>query len=70
VLIQAAWNGYAVRSVSHVSPAIDFWHSTEVKAPPTGINLAKEMLAKAGYTVEGGKLRYPAGKKEALQPPG
>jgi peptide/nickel transport system substrate-binding protein len=70
VLIQAAWNGYAVRSVSHVSPAINFWHSTDVKAPATGINVAKEMLEKAGYKVEGGRLRYPAGKKEALQPPG
>jgi peptide/nickel transport system substrate-binding protein len=70
VLIQAAWNGYAVPSVSHVSPAIDFWHSADVKAPPTGISLAKEMLAKAGYVVEGGKLRYPAGKKETLLPPG
>jgi peptide/nickel transport system substrate-binding protein len=70
VLIQAAWNGYAVPSVSHVSPAIDFWHSTDVKAPATGIAIAKAMLEKAGYKVEGGRLRYPDGKKETLQPPG
>ncbi len=70
ILVQAAWSGYAVPSVSHVSPAIDFWYAADVKAPPTGINLAKEMLQKAGYVVEGGRLRYPAGKKEALQPPG
>jgi len=70
ILVQAAWSGYAVPSVSHVSPAIDFWYAADVKAPPTGINLAKEMLHKAGYVVEGGRLRYPAGKKEALQPPG
>ncbi|MFY8038666.1 MAG: ABC transporter substrate-binding protein [Bosea sp. (in: a-proteobacteria)] len=70
VLIQAAWNGYAVESVTHVSPAIDFWHSTDVKAPATGIALAKSILEKAGYKVEGGRLRYPPGKKETLQPPG
>jgi peptide/nickel transport system substrate-binding protein len=70
VLIQAAWNGYAVASVSHVSPAIDFWHAADLKAPPTGINIAREMLQKAGYVVEGGKLRYPAGRQETLQPPG
>ncbi|MBL8589917.1 MAG: twin-arginine translocation pathway signal protein [Methylobacteriaceae bacterium] len=70
VIVQAAWNGYAVRSVSHVSPAIEFWHARDVKAPPTGLDVAKSILDKAGYKVEGGKLRYPAGKKEALQPPG
>jgi peptide/nickel transport system substrate-binding protein len=70
VLIQAAWNGYAVRSVSHVSPAINFWHSPDVKPGASGINVAKEMLEKAGYKIEGGRLRYPAGKKESLQPPG
>lgn len=69
VIVAAAWNGYAVRSVSHVSPAIPFWNAPDLKAPPTGIALAKEMLEKAGYKVEGGKLRYPAGKKETLQPP-
>ncbi|MGL4243001.1 MAG: ABC transporter substrate-binding protein, partial [Beijerinckiaceae bacterium] len=30
VIVQAAWNGYAVRSVSHISPAIGFWHSPDV----------------------------------------
>ncbi len=59
VLVQAAWNGYAVRSVSHISPAIGFWHSPDVKPGPTGIAVAREMLQKAGYRVEGGRLRYP-----------
>jgi peptide/nickel transport system substrate-binding protein len=70
VIVQAAWNGYAVRSVSHVSPAIEFWHSKDVKPAPTGLDVAKSILDKAGYKVEGGKLRYPAGKKETMQPPG
>jgi peptide/nickel transport system substrate-binding protein len=70
VIVQAAWNGYAVRSVSHISPAIGFWHSPDVKPGPSGLQVAREMLQQAGYRVEGGKLRYPAGGKETLQPPG
>lgn len=69
VLVAAAWNGYAVRSVSHISPAIGFWHSPEVKPAPGGIAAARAMLEQAGYKVEGGRLRYPAGGKETLQPP-
>jgi peptide/nickel transport system substrate-binding protein len=69
VIAQAAWNGYAVPSVSHISPAIAFWHAKDVVAPPVGIAVAKDILAKAGYTVVGGRLRYPAGGKETLQPP-
>ncbi len=59
-----------MRSVSHISPAIGFWHSPDVKPGPSGIAVAREMLQKAGYRVEGGRLRYPAGGKETLQPPG
>ena len=70
VLISAAWNGYAVRSVSHVSPAIGFWYSPDVKPVSGGIAAARKMLEEAGYKVEGGKLYYPAGVKETLQPPG
>lgn len=70
VLVSAAWNGYAVRSVSHVSPAIGFWHSPDVKPAAGGIAAARTMLEQAGYKVEGGRLRYPAGVKETLQPPG
>jgi peptide/nickel transport system substrate-binding protein len=69
VIVQAAWNGFAVPSVSHVSPAIEFWHSKDVKAPPTGLAVARDLLTKAGYTVVGGRLRYPAGRTETLQPP-
>lgn len=69
VIVNAAWNGYAVQSVSHVSPAIEFWHAAEVKPAPGGIAAAKAILEKAGYKVEGGRLRYPNGGKEALQPP-
>ena len=67
VLVQAAWNGFAVPSVSHVSPALPAWHASDIKAPPTGINVAKDLLQKAGYGIVGGKLHYPAGVKENLK---
>lgn len=69
-MVQAAWNGFAVSANSHVSPALKFWHSSAVDNPKTGVALAKEVLQKAGYRLEGGKLLYPAGKQETLQPGG
>lgn len=68
-IVNAAWNGYAVPSHSHVSPAISFWHASDVRPAATGLAAAREMLQKAGYTIVNGRLTYPAGKKETLQPP-
>ena len=67
VMVQAAWNGYAVASNSHVSPALSYWHDNEITKMRTGLPLAKEILDKAGYKVVGGKLSYPAGVKENLK---
>jgi peptide/nickel transport system substrate-binding protein len=68
VLVQAAWNGFAVPSTSHVSPALPYWYAEDVKMPATGVAAAKDMLQKAGFTVVGGKLHYPPGVKETLKP--
>lgn len=68
MLVQAAWNGYAVPSNSHVSPALGYWHEPEVMKIKMGLPVAKEMLEKAGYRLVGGKLSYPAGVKETLPP--
>lgn len=68
VMVQAAWNGYAVAANSQISSALKFWHDTSVDAPKAGLAVAKEMLEKAGYKVVDGKLHYPAGVKESLQP--
>jgi peptide/nickel transport system substrate-binding protein len=67
VLVQAAWNGFAVPSTSHVSPALPFWYAEDVK-PATGVNVARDMLRKAGYVTVGNRLHYPAGVKETLKP--
>ncbi|MBM3568092.1 MAG: twin-arginine translocation pathway signal protein [Alphaproteobacteria bacterium] len=68
VMVQAAWNGYAVTANSHVSPALKFWHSSAVDNPKTGVPQAREILAQAGYRTVDGKLHYPAGRKEDLKP--
>ena len=68
VMVQAAWNGYAVPANSQVSPALKYWYEPEVDKIKTGVAVAKEMLEKAGYKLVGGRLHYPDGVKETLQP--
>ena len=67
VMVQAAWNGYAVAANSQVSPALKFWYDTDTTKIRTGLPVAKDILDKAGYKVVGGKLSYPAGVKETLK---
>ena len=62
---KAAYNGFAVTANSVVSPALSFWHKDGIEGElPEGMDLAKSILADAGYTVEDGRLHYPAGKTE------
>ncbi|MCP8940379.1 ABC transporter substrate-binding protein [Alsobacter sp. SYSU M60028] len=66
LMAQAAWNGFAVPASSMISPALPFWHTGT--PPKASIDEAKSILKKAGYELVGGKLHYPNGKKETLQP--
>lgn len=68
IMVQAAWNGFAVAANSHVSPALRAWHSAEVDNPPSGLQVARQILEQAGYRLVSGRLHYPAGTREALQP--
>jgi len=68
VLVQAAWNGFAVPSTSHVSPALPFWYAADVKASAGGVAAARDALKQAGYVAVGSRLHYPAGMKESLKP--
>ena len=68
VLVHAAWNGFAVPSTSHVSPALPFWYAADLKPPASGVPAAREMLKSAGFAIVGNRLHYPAGVKEALKP--
>ncbi len=68
VMVQAAWNGYAVKANSHISPALKHWHEPAVNEMKTGMQLAKDLLEKSGYRVVVGRLHYPAGVKETLTP--
>jgi peptide/nickel transport system substrate-binding protein len=60
----AAWNGFGRPANSHVSPALPFWYDAATEALPQGMDLAKSILAEAGYTVIDGRLHYPAGVVE------
>ena len=66
LLVQAAYNGFAVAAGSCVSTALPFWHSQESLVANGDLNAAKKILEDAGYTLDGGALRYPAGKRETL----
>ena len=66
VMVQAAWNGYAVAANSPVSPALKFWHQPDIEKMNTGLQRAKDMLQQSGYRVVGNRLHYPEGVKETL----
>ena len=67
LIVGAAFRGNAVKSNSVVSPALGFWHNAEtVEGMETGLEEAQAMLEEAGYTLDGGALRYPEGVSETL----
>lgn len=67
LIVGAAFKGYAVPANSVIAPVMTFWHNPAVADFPTGLDKAEAILKDAGYTLEGGRLRYPDGKKEALK---
>ena len=66
LMVQAAWQDFAIPANSHVSPALAYWHDPKVDTPKTGLAEAKQILQQAGYRVVGGKLYYPTGRTETL----
>jgi len=66
LLVTAAYNGVAEAAGSCVSTALPFWHAKESVLVGGDLTKAKKMLEDAGYTLDGGQLRYPAGKRETL----
>ena len=64
MMVNAAWNGNAVRAGSHVSPALSYYHKEGIENFDTGIDLAKQILEEGGYKIKNGKLHYPDGVKE------
>jgi peptide/nickel transport system substrate-binding protein len=66
LMVTAAYNGFAEPAGSAVSTALPFWHAKESLIMGGDLNKAKKILDDAGYTLDGGTLRYPAGKKETL----
>ena len=64
LMVAAAWNGYAVKANSHVSPALGYWHDKSTDELATGLELAQQLLADGGYEVIDGRLHYPDGVTE------
>jgi peptide/nickel transport system substrate-binding protein len=66
LMVAAAYNGFAEAAGSCVSTALPFWHAKDSLLPGGDLNKAKQILQDAGYTLDGGQLRYPPGKRETL----
>jgi peptide/nickel transport system substrate-binding protein len=64
------YHGFATLADSHISKALEFWHAPNLPGYGTGdINAARKILADAGYEWDSeGRLLYPSGKQETLQP--
>jgi peptide/nickel transport system substrate-binding protein len=66
LMAAAAWNGFAEPAGSCVSTALPFWHANDSLLEGGDLPKAKQMLVEAGYTLSGGELHYPAGKREEI----
>ena len=66
LLVTAAYNGFAEAAGSCVSTALPFWHAKDSLLVGGDLAGAKKTLEDAGYTLDGGALHYPAGKREML----
>jgi peptide/nickel transport system substrate-binding protein len=66
LMAAAAWNGFGEPAGSCVSVALPFWHADDSLLEGGDLAKAKQMLIEAGYTVSGGELHYPAGKREEI----
>jgi hypothetical protein len=49
-----------------VSAALPFWHAEDSLLAGGDLAKSKQILASAGYTLSGGQLHYPAGKREEI----
>ena len=66
LMVQAAWQDYAVPANSHVSPALSFWHDPAVDNIEDRSGRRQEAPAGRRLPLVGGKLYYPVGKQEKL----
>jgi peptide/nickel transport system substrate-binding protein len=69
-VLQNIYHGFATPADSHVSKALEFWHAPGLPDLSKGdIPAARKILADAGYEWDAeGRLLYPKGKQETLQP--
>jgi peptide/nickel transport system substrate-binding protein len=70
LLAEDAWGGAAVPANSWISSALGTWHDQGIvdKVPGGTLAAAQQFLKEAGFVLVDGKLHYPAGVKETLEP--
>ena len=66
IMAAAAWNDFAEPAGSCISAALPFWHASDSLLAGGDLAKAKALLASAGYTVSGGQLHYPVGRREEI----
>jgi peptide/nickel transport system substrate-binding protein len=66
IMAAAAWNGFAEPAGSCVSTALPFWHAPDCILQGGDLAGSKKLLAAAGYSLSGGQLHYPAGRREEI----
>ena len=66
IMAAAAWNGFAEPAGSCVSTALPFWHAPDCVLQGGDLATSRKLLTEAGYTLSGGQLHYPAGRREEL----
>ncbi|MGA1599720.1 MAG: ABC transporter substrate-binding protein [bacterium] len=61
VVQSVVMSGFAEKGGSVIAPANEFWHNSSLKARPSSIKKAREVLEAGGYSWDGsGNLLYPA----------
>lgn len=61
VIQMVVMSGFAEKGGSVIAPANEFWHNADLKARPSNIKMAREVLQSGGYSWDSnGTLLYPA----------
>jgi peptide/nickel transport system substrate-binding protein len=66
-IARAAWKGFGVTANSPISVALAYWTNPDIQELETGLEIAKQILEEAGYTLDNrARLHYPEGVTETL----
>jgi len=69
LIAQLIWKGFAIPGDSVISPVLKYWKNNNLEYPSGGPDVGRQILKEAGYEWDNkGRLMYPEGKKEELEP--